>query len=48
MMQDTDWMTSRAQKAGMSDLSRNDAGMPPTDIGPSRIAHELRTEGQVQ
>src|SRR3546814_10578188 len=38
---------SRMQKAGISDFSRNEAGMPPTEIGPSSTAHELRTEGQV-
>ena len=39
-------MSSR-QKAGISDFSRKEAGMPPTEIGPSSTAQELRTDGQV-
>jgi hypothetical protein len=30
----TPWTSSSAQKAGISDFSRKEAGMPPTEIGP--------------
>jgi hypothetical protein len=44
----SDCSSTSTQKAGISDFSRNTASMPPTEIGPSRIFQELRTEGQDQ
>src|SRR3546814_16741125 len=38
---------SRMQKAGISDFSRKEAGIPPTEMEPSSTAQELRTDGQV-
>ncbi len=43
-----DWISRRMQKAGIRDFIRNTAGMPPTEIGPSRIAHAFRTDGHDQ
>jgi hypothetical protein len=45
---DRDWSRMRMQKAGIRDFSRNTASIPPTEIGPSRIFHELRTDGHDQ
>src|SRR3546814_10887115 len=38
---------SRMQKAGISDFSRKEAGIPPTEMEPSSTAQELRTDGLV-
>ena len=47
MIDETPWIRISPQKAGISDLRRKEAGMPPTEIGPSRIAQLFLTVGVV-